>query len=93
MVFVKGDPNINRKGRPLKGDTLTDMMREFLMECPKDQKKTYKRLFIEKAYHKAVKEGDPTAIKLIWNYLDGMPIQKIGGEGEDGELIIKWQKE
>jgi len=40
MVFVKGDPRINRKGRP-KGKTLKEYAREFLMSMSDEDKKNF----------------------------------------------------
>ena len=67
----------NPKGRPKTGNSLAELMREFLQQAPPDQKKTYQQLFIDKTYHKAVVEGDVAAIKLIWSYIDGMPKQSV----------------
>jgi hypothetical protein len=63
----------NPKGAPKKADSLTNLMKEFLKSKPKGSKSSYKELFIRKAYHKAVQDGDMAAMKLIWNYVDGMP--------------------
>ena len=68
---VSGNPN----GRPKKGESLTETMRMFLDEAPPGQELTYKEMFVKKSYQKAY-EGDPTFAKLVWNYIDGMPIQK-----------------
>lgn len=74
--WVKGQSG-NPKGRPPVQESLSELMREFLQQAPPNQKKTYKQLFIDKTYHKAVVEGDAASIKLIWQYLDGMPKQSI----------------
>jgi len=52
-------------------------MNEFLDGSPQGEKKTYKEIFVQKAYAKAVKEGDISAMRMIWNYVDGMPKQFI----------------
>lgn len=70
-----GNPN----GRPTKETSLTELMRQFLQDIPDGQDKTYKELFIKKVFKIAI-DGDIAAIRLIWNYLDGMPEQKISGE-------------
>jgi hypothetical protein len=75
----------------MEEDSLTWLMKEFLKK-PADPKtkKTNKQIYIEKVFHKAVKEGDPASIKLIWNYLDGMPKQSLGLEGsEENPVVIK----
>lgn len=73
MPFTKDDPNINRKGRPLKGDTLTDLMKEFLEEVPEGQKISRKKAFVKRVYELALQNNDTALIKLIWNYIDGLP--------------------
>lgn len=75
--WKKGDPSPNPKGAPQKQESLTWMMKEFLKKVPEGQEKSYKEIFIEKAYAKAVKEGDGPTMKMIWQYIDGMPSQNI----------------
>ena len=74
--FGDNPQNINRKGRPKKGQTLTDLMREYLDTPTEDKTTTLKEVFIKKVAKMAY-DGDMTAIKLVWNYLDGMPKQTI----------------
>ena len=42
---------------------------------------------IVRALVKKAKEGDMQAVKLIFNYVDGMPVQKNEHSGIDGEDI------
>lgn len=65
---VSGNPN----GRPPKEFSFTEGMREFLQEVNPDTKKARKDELIQKVYQFAMR-GDPTLIKLIINYLEGMP--------------------
>jgi len=83
MPFAKNDPNINRDGRPKKGITITDIMQEYLKGDYAVGEKKIKRiqLFVAKAFNMAMK-GDVGAIRLIWNYVDGMPVQKLEHGGE-----------
>jgi len=77
--FALFPENINRAGRPKKGLTLTDLMAEYL-ERPVDGGDgvlTYKDAFVRKVFNLAMGEGDTTALKLIINYIDGMPAQKM----------------
>ena len=70
----------NLNGRPKgKGLNLTSLLKKKLEEVPKDQEKTYKEVFIEALLKKALIDGDLQAMKLIMNYIDGMPSQKIVG--------------
>ena len=83
---ISGNPN----GRPKKGFTLTDIAKEILEEeLPSGitRKEALMRKIATLAY-----EGNETMIKLMWNYVDGMPTQRqeIGGtDGESFELVIK----
>lgn len=75
--WKKGCKSPNPKGAPQKDESITFLMKKFLESCPEGQEKTYKQIFVEKAYAKAVKDGDVTAQKLIWNYIDGLPQGKL----------------
>lgn len=49
---------------------------------------------IVKALVRKAKDGDIQAIKIIFNYVDGMPIQGIEHTGAGGEplsLTVKWE--
>jgi hypothetical protein len=65
---TSGNPN----GRPPKGYSLTDMVKEMLSSNPRRKKELIKTIF-----NLAIHKGDPTMIKLIWNYMDGQPTQSI----------------
>lgn len=67
--------NANPMGRPKKGQTLTDLMREYLDDKEEGHTVPRKVEFVASVASMA-RKGDATAIKLIWNYLDGMPLQK-----------------
>lgn len=72
----------NPNGRPPKGYSITEMMREMLANEP-ELKKALGQAIIDKA-----KTGDTQAIKLLWNYMDGMPIQGVEHTGEGGGPIV-----
>lgn len=74
-AWKKGQPSPNPKGAPQKDESISFLMRKFLQSSPPGEEKSYKQMFVEKVYLKAIKEGDASAIKLIWNYIDGMPKQ------------------
>lgn len=71
-----GNPN----GRPKKGYSITEWFREMLSSKP-EVKEELGKAILDKA-----KAGDPTALKLIWNYMDGMP-QQTTDITSDGEKI------
>jgi hypothetical protein len=72
----------NPHGRPSKGHSITETIRAMM-----DEKPEIKKALGAKILQMAV-EGDITAIKTIWNYLDGMPLQKSEIGGVDGQPIL-----
>lgn len=70
-----GNPN----GRPPKGYSITEMMKEMLSSDPR-VKETLGKVIITKAL-----EGDITAIKTVWQYMDGMPPQSVTNLNVDVE--------
>ena len=78
-----GNPN----GRPSKGYSITEMMREMLNNDP-EVKQRIGEVIAAKAL-----EGDTNAIKMLWQYMDGMPKQKIEASVVDPEDELKKFKE
>ena len=79
MVFVKGDPDINREGRPVGARGMTTRVRDALekyAELKEGGKKEIMTVLAEKAIKMAL-NGDGQMLKIIWNYLDGMPKQNM----------------
>jgi hypothetical protein len=83
--FVKNDPRINRRGRPKKGQTLTD-----ILDWALDQKRKIKneetgeekslllrQMLAQRLIYKAVDEGDVPAIRYIYDRIDGKPKETI----------------
>lgn len=66
----------NPKGRPPKKQSLTELAEEYLLRVDDKEKVVNKELFIKKVFDQAM-SGDTTCQKLIWNYIDGMPTQKV----------------
>jgi len=86
--FEKNDPRINRNGRPKgSGLNLTSLLKEKLEEIPDGQKEPYKTLFIKTLLKKALLEKDMQSMKLIMNYVDGLPKQSIDFQGEIKNII------
>jgi hypothetical protein len=74
MAFSKGDKNINRKGRPKKGQALTDILNYEL-----DQKEggiLYRHKIAKKLIELA-EGGDIQAIKYLMDRVEGPVFQKI----------------
>ena len=66
--FKKGQTG-NPKGRPPQGYSITETVRSMLGANPQiKQELTQKVIDLAQA-------GDLVALKLLWNYMDGMPAQ------------------
>ena len=76
----------NPNGRPKKGFSLTEAMKEYLATTDPVTKKTRQEQLIEKTHEQAL-AGDATSKKLIWNYLEGMPKQQVD-HTSGGEKIV-----
>jgi hypothetical protein len=63
----------NPNGRPKKGCSISETVREAFGETPERKKE-----LVEKIIAMAL-QGDIAAIRLIWNYMDGMPKQSLEG--------------
>ena len=90
MPFKPGhDPNRNTKGRPIgSGDiSITAMVKRKLKEIPHKSHISYAEQVVEKILEKAIKEGDNTMLKQLWQYIDGMPKQDVGLVTSDNKPI------
>ncbi len=84
----KGNPNGRPKG---SGLLLTPLIKAKLEEIPEGQKETYKELFVKRVFKKAIIDGDDKSLRMIINYVDGLPKQTIEGD-IFGDLKITWEK-
>ena len=79
--FEKNDPRINRKGRPKKGESLSDILSWSLDQkrritddtTGKEKSLLLRQILTEKLISKAIDDGDVAAIKYIYDRLDGRP--------------------
>ena len=79
--FASHPENINKNGRPKKEQTLTHFINKYLEEQSKEYpEKTYKELLAE-AYVRGAISLDSTAMRIVIQYTDGLPVQKIEQEG------------
>jgi len=74
MPFSKGDPNINRKGRPKKGNSFAEILRQVGEEEVQGMSKT--EAISRKLWAEASK-GEAWAIREIMDRIDGKPTQKV----------------
>lgn len=74
--FVKGKSG-NPDGRPKKGYSITEWFKGML-----DSKPEVKDAIGNSILKKAL-QGDTTAQKLVWNYMDGLPAKSPDDPGTD----------
>jgi len=82
--FKKGEIN-NPNGRPKDSFSILTILKRKLQECPKgEDKRTYAERIVQKLLDDAERKGDTQMRKIIFNYIEGMPAQKMdltsGGE-------------
>lgn len=87
--FEKGQSG-NPAGRPPGSISITTEIKKRLQEVPEGQQKSYLELLINRILKLGVVDGNEQMIKAIWNYIDGLPNQKLNLEGN---LIINVEKE
>lgn len=85
----------NPKGRPKGTVSITSEIKKRLLTFPPGQtgqKKTYLQLMVDRILQMAIVDKNEQMLKLIINYTDGMPIQKISGD-PDNPLIVQFSKQ
>lgn len=83
----------NPRGKRPDEASLTSLMRNYLNRTSdKNKNLKNKDIFIRKVFKRALVNNDIACIKLIWNYLDGMPKQSTEVTG-DGRIIVEVLKE
>lgn len=83
--FKKGQSG-NPNGAPKKEHSITQTIRDMM-----DEKPEIKKALGGKILEMAMK-GDITAMKTLWNYIDGMPTQQTEIEGKMVIEIVRGQK-
>lgn len=88
--FAQHPENINRSGRPKKGETYTDIIRQIGEEVDGETGLTKKQLLMRKMWNRALSDKDdlPTEKYLI-DRIDGQPTQKNVIESDIIESIVE----
>jgi len=73
----------NPAGRPKKGYSITEWFKEMLASNPEVKDA------IGKSIMKKALEGDVTAQRLVWSYMDGMPKQAIDHTSNGNTILVK----
>jgi len=79
--FNANPQNINKSGRPPKGYSITEWFKEMLNSKPEVKDA------IGKSIMKKALEGDTTAQKMVWQYMDGMPQQNLTLSGDESKPL------
>ena len=92
---VSGNP----RGRPKKKESLTSLLKEEIKKiCPADrEKRTWKELIVRATLQLAMK-GNATALKEVWERLDGKILQSdiiqlADVEGREIKINVVYEKE
>ena len=86
MPWKKGESG-NPNGRPRKNRALSDLLRTVGGKKPDGKDQPNKRLLAETLWTMAV-GGDVAAARLIYEYVDGKPPQRVQHEGGDSPMAL-----
>jgi hypothetical protein len=99
MPFRKGDPNINRRGRPKKGTAIADEIRDILesgaivdpktgqVKIRKVKNPSVRRLFAESLIVRSFTSN--SAARLLMHYVEGLPVQTVQNLGDGKTISIR----
>lgn len=81
---ISGNPG----GRPIGSVSLKTLIQRKIAEIPIGQTKAWAEQVVDSLLEKAVVDKDVAAQKLIFNYVDGMPIQTTEITGKNGKDLF-----
>lgn len=85
--FQKGVSG-NPKGKPIGSVSIVAKLKNELQKVPVGQKSSRLEELVSKILKKAIEEGNENMIKLVVNYIDGMPKQTMDLEAKVEETHI-----
>ncbi|MEI8345298.1 MAG: DUF5681 domain-containing protein [Candidatus Omnitrophota bacterium] len=91
--FKKGESG-NPNGRPKGARSLSNLLREALQKIGEGNQEPYDILLIKRVMKMAIADGNEQMVKLVWSYMDGMPVQKTETDiTTKGESVISLSAE
>lgn len=78
--FVEGHEKMG--GRPKGSISLTSMAKRMLEEIPTGERMTRAEAFLRRVFIMAINGSNEQMIKLVWNYVEGMPKESVEMKGE-----------
>lgn len=78
--FLKGHQKLG--GRKPGSISITTKIKQMLEEIPPGERMTRLEALARRIFIMAINEGNEQMIKLLWNYVDGMPKESIEMKGE-----------
>lgn len=76
MPFTKGDPNINRNGRPVGSVSLVTLLKKKLETLSPDGKRIAAEVLTDNVIQDAL-DGNKQARDLVFKYIEGLPQAKV----------------
>lgn len=89
MGFRENPENINRKGRPKKGRTMTDLLEAYGKLINTEDKELTNRQALAKKIWEMAMDGDTTAIKYIYDRIDGKPRETVAVD-QKGNIVVSF---
>ena len=86
-TFTSGDPRQNRKGRPKKGQALTDIL-NMKLDVKNESGKLRREIIAEKLIALA-EAGDVTALKYLFDRCEGKPMESVELSGGAVDIKLK----
>ena len=88
IPFKKGDPRINRKGRPKSFDQLRALAQSIAVEVV-ETKQGDKITVIDAIMRQWAQSKDPRLVQAFIAYAYGKVPEKLEGAGDKGEIVLR----
>ena len=80
-------------GRPKGSISLKTILQQELDKLPPGETMSYALAMVKRQLKQAIIDGDAATQRLIWSYIEGMPMQKTELSGANGQpLVISFDK-